>query len=75
MIDLVYIDQTPPIFFLIGSSYEIMDRCPLGKGEETFLISLISYYQLCKKNQTYREKPAIGVEPMTLALQMRCSNL
>jgi hypothetical protein len=22
-----------------------------------------------------REKPAIGVEPMTIALQMRCSNL
>lgn len=48
-------------------------------GEETFFNILLFQTDIInhvkKKNQTNIEKPAIGVEPMTIALQMRCSNL
>ncbi len=79
MIDLFYRDQTPPIQFLliIGSFYEIIEgegaRRPLGTGKEAFhfRFPIINYL----KNKTNGEKPAIGIEPMTIALQMRCSNL
>ncbi|KAF5818145.1 hypothetical protein HanXRQr2_Chr02g0061451 [Helianthus annuus] len=48
------------------------------RGRHFFRYSLISkmHYQSCKtSNKINREKPTIGIEPMTIALQMRCSNL
>lgn len=62
---------------LVGSSYNIRNQWLLEKGEDAFSIvfdftrGIINHV----KSRTNREKPAIGVEPMTIALQMRCSNL
>lgn len=80
--DLFCRDLTAPICFLfiVGSSYDIIDRRPLEKGKKFFQYSLKiekkeKFSIMSKIEQTNREKPAIGVEPMTIALQMRCSNL
>ena len=74
-LDLLYRDRAPLIsncrFLRHGRSVTLGKR-----GKKPFQYSLISHYQLCYvKNQTNKEKPAIGIEPMTIALQMRCSNL
>lgn len=49
-----------------------MDHRPRRDEAFSMLCGFKHYYV---KNQRTQKKPAIGIEPMTLALQMRCSNL
>ena len=50
-------------------------------GEDTFSILFdfkggdYQFFKIFHKKMKNSKKPAIGVEPMTIALQMRCSNL
>lgn len=79
-LSILYIEKEKDSFReIVGDSYNIINQGLLRKEEDTFFqYSLISkmHYQSCKTSKKInREQPTIGIEPMTIALQMRCSNL
>lgn len=79
--DLFCRDLTPPIFIHNWKLLQHTRSMAFGKREEAFSFQCSFFFFFQKdiinhlKNKTNREKPAIGIEPMTIALQMRCSNL
>lgn len=75
--DLFCRDLTPPIFIHNWKLLQHTRSLTFGKkGRSLFNVLFFQKDKINHvKNQTNREKPAIGIEPMTIALQMRCSNL
>jgi hypothetical protein len=79
-LDLFCRDRTPQIF--IHNWKPLQHNRSMSfrkrKGKKPFQCSVLFFQKDIinhVKNKTNREKPAIGIEPMTIALQMRCSNL